>query len=137
MVLVLVNGVFDAAMSRVSGPARPLSAALRDDADTIHAHLGHIAASDDALTMLNSGYIDDGLALLLDGTLVDAPIVVEQISTASGDGVALHPRNLIVLKANARATVIERFSGAGRYLTNPLSEIVVEDGAKLTHIRLF
>jgi Fe-S cluster assembly protein SufD len=33
--------------------------------------------------------------------------------------------------------VIERFSGTGRYLTNPVSEIVVEEGAKLTHIRLF
>lgn len=135
--LVFVDGAFDMKASRAGGSASPLSMALRNNADAVHQYLGHIAAYDDPLTLLNSGFIDDGLVLILDGETVDAPIVVEHISSATGDGVALHPRNLIVLKKNARATVIERFSGVGRYLINPVSEIVVEDGAKLTHIRLF
>lgn len=135
--LVFVDGIFNAGLSRLAGPALPLSLALRQNADAIHAHLGHIAASDDPLTTLNSGFIDDGLVLMIEGATVDKPIVVEHISTAAPDGIASHPRSLIVLEANARASVIERFSGTGRYLTNPVSEIVVEDGAKLTHIRLF
>ncbi len=136
--LVFVDGAFDMKASRADGAhAMPLSMALQSKADAVHQYLGHIAGSDDPLTLLNSGIIDDGLVLMIDGTTIDKPIVVEHISSASKDGVALHPRSLIVLKKNARATVIERFSGAGRYLINPVSEIVVEDGAKLTHIRLF
>ena len=135
--LVFVDGTFDAAASKLVGPAQPLSVALQKDAGVVHQYLGHVAASDDPLTTLNSATIDDGLVLMIESDTIDAPIVVEHVSTVSGDGVALHPRSLIVLKRNARATVIERFSGAGRYLTNPLSEIVVEDGAKLVHIRLF
>jgi len=136
--LVFVDGAFDMKASRADGAfAMPLSMALQTKADAVHQYLGHVAVSDDPLTLLNSGFIDDGLVLMLDGDSIDKPIVVEHISSASEDGVALHPRNLIVLKKNARATVIERFSGAGRYLINPVSEIVVEDGAKLTHIRLF
>jgi Fe-S cluster assembly protein SufD len=136
--LVFVDGAFDMKASRAQSPhAMPLSMALQKNADAVHQYLGHIAASDDPLTLLNSGFIDDGLVLMIERDTIDAPIVVEHISSAVGDGVALHPRNLIVLKKNARATVIERFSGSGRYLINPVSEIVVEDGAKLTHIRLF
>ncbi len=135
--LIFVDGIFNAGLSRLIGPAMPLSLALLKDAGAVHARLGHIAASDDPLTTLNGGFIDDGLVLMIDGATVEKPIVVEHISTAAPDGIASHPRSVIVLKANARATVIERFSGTGRYLTNPVSEIVVEDGAKLTHIRLF
>ncbi len=136
--LVFVDGAFDMKASRADGAhAMPLSMALQSKADAVHQYLGHIAGSDDPLTLLNSGVIDDGLVLMIDGATIDKPIVVEHISSASKDGVALHPRSLIVLKKNARATVIERFSGAGRYLINPVSEIVVEEGAKLTHIRLF
>jgi Fe-S cluster assembly protein SufD len=135
--LVFADGDFDANASGLVGPAQPLSAALQKEAAAVHQYLGHIAATNDPLTNLNSGTIDDGLVLMAERDSIDAPIVVEHVSAASGDGVALHPRSLIVLKRNARATVIERFSGAGRYLINPLSEIVVEEGAKLTHIRLF
>lgn len=136
--LVFTDGAFDIKASRAeSAHALPLSMALQKNADAVHQYLGHIATSDDPLTMLNSGVIDDGLVLVVEGESIEKPIVVEQVSSASADGVAVHPRNLIVLRRNARATVIERFSGAGRYLINPVSEIVVEDGAKLTHIRLF
>jgi Fe-S cluster assembly protein SufD len=136
--LVFADGAFDMKASRAGDAhAMPLSMALQKDAEAIHAYLGHVATSDDPLIALNSGVIDDGLVLILDRDKITAPIVVEHISSASGDGVALHPRNLIVLKRNASATVIERFSGTGRYLINPVTEIVVEEGAKLTHVRLF
>ena len=135
--LVFVDGTFDAELSDLSGPSMPLSVALQRQPEAVHALLGHIAVSDDPLTALNGSVIDDGVVLTIERETVERPIVVEHISNASADGVALHPRSLIVLKRNARATVIERFSGTGRYLTNPVTEIVVEDGAKLTHIRLF
>ena len=136
--LVFVDGAFDMKASRAEGVcAMPLSLALQKNADAVHKYLGHIAA-DDPLITLNSRIIDDGLVLMVErDDVIDAPIVVEHVATNAGDGVALHPRNLIVLVKNARATVIERFSGSGRYLINPVSEIVVEDGSKLTHIRLF
>jgi len=136
--LVFVDGAFDMKASRADGAhAMPLSLALQKDADAVHKYLGHIAA-DDPLITLNSRIIDDGLVLMVEhNDAIDAPIVIEHIATNAGDGVALHPRNLIVMGENARATVIERFSGAGRYLINPVTEILVKEGAKLTHIRLF
>jgi Fe-S cluster assembly protein SufD len=102
----------------------------------VRAHLGKIATADEPLLTLNPGIRDDGVALLVNGGAHE-PIVVEHVMSGAGDGVAVHPRNLLVLEKGAKATLIERFSGVGRYLTNPVTEIVVDGGATLTHIRLF
>jgi Fe-S cluster assembly protein SufD len=129
--LVFVNGVFD---SGDGGSAVPLSRVRATD--KVHAHLGKIAAVEEPLSALGAAVQDDGVALLMDGGTQDA-VVVEHVMNGTGDGIAVHPRNLIVLTGGAQATLIERFSGAGRYLTNPVTEIVIESGAQLTHIRLF
>lgn len=134
--LVFVNGTFEPTLSQDAGAAVPLSLALENARDKVGAHLGKVAAADEPLVTLTGGTRDDGIALMMSGGTAD-PVVVEHIVSGSGDGVAVHPRNLIVLASGAQAVLVERFSGTGRYLTNPITEIVVDGGADLTHIRLF
>ena len=139
--LVFVNGVFAPGLSKglsnTEGQVLPLSAALDSNANGVQAHLGKIAIAVDPLAALNSRVIDDGIALLLHGRSLSKPVVVEHISTATGDGVACHPRNLIVIENDARAVLVERFSGVGRYLVNPVTEIVLADKVEFFHYRLF
>jgi Fe-S cluster assembly protein SufD len=134
--LVFVNGTFESALSQEAGPAAPLSLALDNVPEKVRPYLGKIATASEPLLALNAGVRDDGVALLMDGGTHDT-VVVEHAMSGTGDGVSVHPRSLIVLKNGARATLVERFSGTGRYLINPVSEILLEDGAELTHIRLF
>lgn len=50
----------------------------------------------------------------------------------------LHPRSLIRLEAGAEAVVVESYTGAtsDNYWCNPVTEVELEAGARLTHIRL-
>jgi len=51
---------------------------------------------------------------------------------------ASHPRNLIVAERSSRGTVIESYVALGEatYFTNAVTEIVVEEGAHLTHLKV-
>ncbi len=140
-----LSALKDFAFARANGAAsiavpreNSLSHALTTNEALVRRYLGKIAdAKDDPLATLNTAAMDDGVALLLSGETRGEPLMVTHKMSASSDGLAAHPRNLIVLQKGASAVLVERFTGSGRYLTNPLTEIALEDGAKLTHIRLF
>lgn len=134
--LMFVNGTFEPTLSQDAGHAVPLSLARDNVADKIRPYLGKVATADEPLSNLNAGVRDDGVVLLMEGGTQDT-VVVEHAMSGTGDGVSVHPRSLVVLKNGARATLVERFSGDGRYVINPVSEIVLEEGAQLTHVRLF
>src|SRR6185503_20652417 len=58
---------------------------------------------------------------------------------ASGDQqVVTHPRNLVVLEREARASIVETYAslGEGSYWTNSVTEIVVGEAARLDYHRV-
>jgi Fe-S cluster assembly protein SufD len=66
------------------------------------------------------------------------PIHLVFVSDAlAAEGVA-HLRNLVVVERHAKATVLESYvaTGDARYFTNAVTEVVVEDGAALTHYKV-
>jgi Fe-S cluster assembly protein SufD len=68
------------------------------------------------------------------GVALDKP--VEIIHWAHAAERSFHLRNLIVLGAGSRATVIESFAGAGRSWTNAVAIVDVGAGAALRHVKL-
>ena len=143
--MVFVDGRFNAALS--SGTELPrgvsvrdLQSAWREDGTLMERHLTRVAAFDnDAFTALNTAFMSDGAVVhLAADTVVEDPIHLIFVSTGINDSLVTHPRNLIVAERNSRATVVESYVplGDAAYFTNAVSEVVLRDGATLTHLKL-
>lgn len=99
---------------------------------------GTLARPDrDPLVALNTMLAEDGARIDVPAG-VDAGVVqLASLATESqGRSTAFHPRHAIRLGAGARLTLLETATGAGAYLHNPVTEIVLDPGAVLAHVRL-
>lgn len=86
---------------------------------------------------LNAALWSDGACIdLAAGTVLAAPLQLLFLTTRPE--LAVFPRNLIRLGAEARAEIIEQHAGMdeGTYFTNTVTGIVLERGARLTHAKL-
>jgi Fe-S cluster assembly protein SufD len=143
--LVFVNGLFAPELSSAAGlPAGvrllPFARALRDEPALVERHLTKLASFDrQAFTALNTAFMLDGAVLQVGrGVDVARPIHLLFVSDADAAKAATHPRSLIVVDRQARATVLESYVAVGdaSYFTNAVTEVVVGDGATLAHYRV-
>jgi Fe-S cluster assembly protein SufD len=135
--LVFVDGRFSAKLS--SMPPLPgrvrvesLGEALITDPEAARPWLAEAADGLDAFSALNTAFWQDGaLVLIPDGTVVEEPIHLLFVSTARSR--AEHPRSVIVLGRESRATVVEAYLGpdGGPSLTNAVAEIALGPAASL------
>lgn len=143
--LVFINGVYAAELSaRFSSEAdvhvAPLSELVKLYPEDIGHHLGKYAAYDDhAFTALNTAFMQDGACLIVpDHTRIEKPVHIVYVSTAHRNNISSYPRNLYVIGRNSRASCIESYigTGANTYLTNVVSEVVLEPNAVFDHYKL-
>ena len=143
--LVFVNGRFDEALSRGHALPRgvrvlPLAQAFDEVPVLVEQYLGQIVSFDaHTFTALNTAFINDGAVVhVAHDVEVTRPIHLLFVSGGGAAQGAAHPRNLIVLDAHAKATVIESYVGLsdGAYFTNAVTEASIADGATLTHLKL-
>ena len=141
--LVFANGRLDPAATDLAGlPAGvrlgSLAAALRDRPGTLEPLLGRLVETPPhAFAALNTALFEDGALVEVDERVVCTPTIHLVFTSAGGAAaVASHPRNLITLAREARATVVEHYRGAGTYLVNAVTEVAVGEGAELEHDRL-
>ena len=144
--IVFVNGSYSAELS-APGPARSglevLS--LRDVLARQPARLeplitrvvgetGHVFAD------LNTAFIEDGaLVFVAPGVVLEEPVHLLYLSLNPGDAPTVSfPRTLIVAGKGSEARVVESYGGPDGqvYLTNAVTEIVVEEGASVDHYKL-
>ncbi|HEY9146779.1 MAG TPA: Fe-S cluster assembly protein SufD [Thiobacillus sp.] len=109
-------------------------AAHADDA-RVRQTLGTLA-SNAALVQVNSALWQDGLLLHVPSGQHASPLFV--VHHASEANAMLHVRNLIVLEAGAEALLVEHYHSMPGlpYWHNFVTEIVLGEGARLTHLRL-
>lgn len=143
--LVFVNGAYCAALSRVDSlPAGirvlPLANAVDELGTVISRHLGTLApANRDGFTALNASFLGEGVVLHVAKEMVsDVPVHMLFVTTDAGAGGMQHPRLLVVAERHSKATIIESWIGLTEqpYFTNAVAEVVVEDGATLTHLKV-
>lgn len=142
--LVFVNGRLDPALStRGPLPAAAylgsLAAALRDVPEKVRPHLGRLARPDEhAFVAANAALFEDGgFVLLPRGAEVDRPVALVFVTDAAAAApAAVHPRVLVVAEEGAQGTVEEVFLGRGVSLTNAVTELVLEGGARVEHVRI-
>jgi Fe-S cluster assembly protein SufD len=129
--LVFVQGRLNAAQSLL-----PEKAVVRGFAET--ADFGALARPDrERLVALNTMLAEDGAIIdVPEGVDAGTLLLVSTGRDIHGTPMAFHPRHSIRLAPGAKLSVIEIFEGHGKYLHNPVTEIVVGAGARLTHTRL-
>jgi Fe-S cluster assembly protein SufD len=143
--LVFVNGFYESALSSVAGLPHGVTVAslanvLQAHPEQVEPHLARYADYEDStFVALNTGFLRDGAFVsIAKGTVLQAPIQLVFVSTAPAQATVSHPRNLIVAGINSQATIIESYVGLGEevYFTNPVTEIVLAEGAHVDHYKL-
>lgn len=141
--ITLVNGRYSAELSAPG--ALPDGTVLESLSDAISAEcVGPLTRHADwksaPLVALNTAFLEDGAVLEVPaGVEVVDPVHILHVAAASEGPVSIHPRTLIVLGAQAKATVIESHVGPrsdASYYSNPVTEIVLGEGASLEHTRI-
>ena len=114
---------------------------MRTEPGRIETLLGRGAnGSSSSFLSLNDAMLDDGACVVIGaGRVVATPISVVFFETSrGGQPVAAHPRVLILAERGSQATVVEAYGGVPgeHYLTNGVSEVRLEEGAILDHVRV-
>jgi Fe-S cluster assembly protein SufD len=142
--LVFVDGRFVPSLSELDDlpdglTVSSLGLALGTAPELVRAHLGRYADADgSAFTALNTAFAADGaLVHVAPGITLEAPLEVLYLTTVEGE-VMTHPRGLVVVGAGSRLSLVETYGGldGSPYLTNAVTEVVLEPDAELTHYRL-
>ena len=138
--LVFVDGFFQPSLSTpFFDDVQSLAHVVAHRPDLVREHLGKYAATQDRpFSALNTAFVHDGAFVYVPAkATVQFPIQLLFLSTG-GKPVVTHPRNLVVVDREARASIVETYAalGDGVYWTNAVTEIVVVDGARVDHHRV-
>jgi Fe-S cluster assembly protein SufD len=144
--LVFVNGDYAPGLSfpgnLPSGVvATSLAEALRNGSDLVQRHLSRYARVDDSpFTALNTAFFRDGGFIHIPaGVDLPLPINLVFVTTGEATGGVSHPRNLLVVERNARASVVESYvtlAPGARYWTNPVTEVWTGANSWVEHTRI-
>jgi Fe-S cluster assembly protein SufD len=144
--LVFLNGEYAPGLS-FAGQLPPgvvvtsLSEALRNGGDVLPRHFARYARiEENPFTALNTAlFRDGGFVHVPAGLDLPLPINLVFVTTADATGTAIHPRNLIVVERNARASVVESYvtlAPGARYWTNPVTEVWTGANSWVEHTRI-
>lgn len=131
--LVFVNGQL-----KESTQTLPPGLAVKALTEESRQYLSKHAAFDtNAFVALNTAFLDEVACIYVErGVVIQQPIQLVYITAADTNPVASHPRTLIVVGEHARCTIAENYLGTGTYLSNSVTEIVIEAGGNLDHYEI-
>jgi len=142
--MVFVNGRFAPELSAIAKlPAgvkiRDLASAWSTSPDSVD-RIGRVTSYDNnAFTALNTAFMYDGAVVeIAKDADVERPIHLLYVTDATAAKTMMHPRNVVVVGRNARATLIESYvsTSDAMYLVNAVTEVSVADGATLRHYKM-
>ena len=118
-----------------------LADCLENHPEMVEGLLGQFARFEEhAFVALNTALFQDGVFVHVPkGVFVEQPINLVNIVRPTADRpLAVFPRNLFVAEESSQVTLVEQFAtvGEGRYLTSPVTEVVVRDNAVVDHYKL-
>jgi Fe-S cluster assembly protein SufD len=142
---VFVNGRFAPALSSLEGlsPGVTVGSLKQQIAHNPIVPAGWLGKAAGApahvFSAMNTAVMEDGLFIHVEqGQEPARPIEVLHLSSAPAAAVMAQSRNLVLLEAGARATLIERYASpdGSLYFNNSMSEFFLQDDADLEHYRL-
>lgn len=140
--IVLVNGQYVLAFSSLDDEigltVKPIEEGQEEPAFQQH-FAQHADATDSAMVALNTALHTSGLYLEINANkIVSKPIQIVHVATGDQD-FFVQTRNLFVVGKNAEVEIIESFislDGPAQNLNNKVTEIVVQENAKMQHYYL-
>jgi Fe-S cluster assembly protein SufD len=142
--MVFVNGRFTPELSDIAklpqgARIRDLVSAWNKPTDSVD-RVGQLTSYDNAaFTALNTAFMHDGAVIeIANDAEIDRPIHVLYVTDATAAKAMMHPRNLVLVGRNARATLIESYvsTSDAMYLVNAVTEVSVGEGATLRHYKI-
>ena len=143
--IVFIDGQFTPKLSNLSDfpddtTVTNLPHALETHASLIQAHLArHAHYGRQAFTALNTAFLHQGAFIHLPpDTLLERPLHLIYLATDAETNTLSQPRTLAVIGSGSKATIVETYASPDGipYLTNAVSEIIVEANASLDYYRL-
>ena len=143
--LVFVNGTYSEKYSNIKNLPNELTIknmanALGNDEDFLKKHLSqYVNDNSSSFTALNTAFIQDGAYINVPSDLIlERPISITYVSKDNSNIFATHPRNLIFMGENSKATIIENYIGIDdtNYFTNAVTETSLSQGASLEHYKI-
>ena len=140
--LVFVNGTFVPELSTTvemttGVRVRSLGKVLAAAPDAVAPHLGRLASIESqAFTALNTAFLRDGAVIEVPpGVVVDEPIHLLFVTVGAEGPVLSQPRVLVLAGEHSQVRVVESHAGDGdaSYLSNTVTEVVVNDNAVVDH----
>src|ERR1035437_3278305 len=98
-------------------------------------YLTKLASIDqNAFVALNTAFLANAIVIRVpNGAFIEQPI---QIAFTGVEGLAGHPRILLIVGADAHCTIVETYSGNGKYFTNAVTEIFAGDRSVVDHYKV-
>ncbi len=129
--LVFVNGHFSNKLSSVGTLPDGIEVSNIIDADSPEPKM-----TDDAFGALNTAsFIDGAFIRVADEVTFETPIRIYYLSTG-GNGATANIRNLIIIGANSKATILESWTGTdAAYFNNVITELTAGDNAQVEHVK--
>jgi len=142
--LVFVNGVYAPELSAIANlPANIFVGNLAALPEELKArsqnYLAKQPGAEEVFTALNTAGLSDAAVVWISKNQeVETPIHLLFVSTASDRPVLSQPRCLVVAETGSSVTLVEDYATVGEdvYLTNPVTEIWVEQNAQVSHTRV-
>ena len=138
--LVFVDGFFQRSLSTpLFDDVQSLAHVVAHRPDLVRQHLGkYVATQDRPFSALNTAFVSDGAFVHVPAKAA-IPEPIQLLFLASGNTpVVTHPRNLVVVEREARASIVETYAALDDhgYWTNAVTEIVAGDGARVDYHRV-
>jgi len=139
--VVIVDGQFSSELSQLDNLETGLTvSSLTAGAELVQQHLGQQVDVEKAgLTALNTMLMRDGIVITVAAdTEISQPIELLVINSGATDNLAVHLRNVVVVKESSKATFVEHYVGLAdsASMTNVVTEVVLEEAADLEHYKL-
>jgi len=137
--LVFVDGFFQPSLSTpFFDDIQSLTHVVTHRQDLVRQHLGKYAATQDRpFSALNTAFVSDGAFVHVPAKATVAE-PIQLLFLASGKPVVTHPRNLVVIEREARASIVETYASLshGPYWTNSVTEVVVGEAGRVDYHRV-
>lgn len=143
--LVFINGEYRPEQSKIGDlPLGTVISTFEHAAEKqiheLETHLGAFQQTeDDIFNAINNTFVDDGVFIYIPKeTKIESPIHILNIVTEEVNNALFTSRVLVCADKFSKATLIENFIGLGEndYLTIPVTEISIAEGASIKHYRV-
>jgi Fe-S cluster assembly protein SufD len=144
--LVFVNGYFVPELSALKNlpegvKLSSLASVFAEEGEALESPLRWrlFGERPQAFTALNVALSEDGAFIRIPArTTVEEPIHLVFISDAGATPLVSHPLSVVFAGAGSRATIVETHAGiaGGVYLSNAVTEIVLDEGAVVEHYKI-